>query len=126
MTWKWALNGRSKRYAAKDSNYVKVRYSQQMTRDNAVITKPMKTIRSSLFDSFALLTEGGSRIFVVSSSIFTVISPASWLRNDTINRQKITQEYPTVAWSNIPQSIRDPDSIVHFKKELRSHRLSLA
>ena len=46
--------------------------------------------------------------------------------------QKLTLEYTKrgflytgpIAWKNIPQPIRDTDSIVRFKKKLRSHLLS--
>ena len=93
--------------------------NQLMTFDRAVMT--YKIVNQ-------LCPAGLQNKFIERS----VISKHNTRNRRDLHVQKLTLEYTKrdflytgpIAWNNIPQSIRDTDSIVRFKKKLTSHFLS--
>ena len=93
--------------------------NQLMTFDRAVMT--YKIVNQ-------LCPAGLQNKFIERS----VISKYNTRNRRDLHVQKLTLEYTKrgflytgpIAWNNIPQPIRDTDSIVRFKKKLRSHLLS--
>ena len=93
--------------------------SQLITFDRAVMT--YKIVNQ-------LCPEGLQNKFI-ERSVILIYNTRN--RRD-LHTQKLELEYTKrgflytgpIAWSNIPQSIRDTDSIVRFKKKLKSHLFS--